>query len=239
MGIVAERKALRAEIRERKREIIPRLLHAVKAGKVHQKKRLKGCERDARARLVKVRRDATRARKKLEQHIKRAKERAKAAAVTCAVSSRADLDQVDRALAAVDKERGAIRELRRQAAAMVSERGRKGGKRAAEKRAESDDEVIFNLTDDAHMIELFKKVRRKIKRTDKRSRTEAFLEYVHDHPEELDELRATKERQYAAEAEKLYRERKPPECENVLTRCQAELAHLKRATELLESEAPF
>jgi len=127
---------------------------------------------------------------------------------------------------------------------MISERGRKGGRRAAELRAESDDEVIRNLGEDKLLIALFKKHRAKIKATKHRSRTEAFLEFVHDHPEELDELRAKKEREWEREAERIFRERQPGEngnsCWDDLGKCQRELAELKAAEKFLkEADVPF
>lgn len=53
---------------------------------------------------------------------------------------------------------------------------------AAERRSESDDEVEQNI--DPDLIALWRRVRRGIKGTDRKSRTEAFHEYVEEHPDE-------------------------------------------------------
>lgn len=56
-------------------------------------------------------------------------------------------------------------------------------KKARERAQESDDEVRGNL--DRGMVEVFNKVRRHIKGTDRKSRTEAFLEWAEENPSEV------------------------------------------------------
>jgi hypothetical protein len=53
----------------------------------------------------------------------------------------------------------------------------------AERRSESDDEVRSNV--DPHLLPLFEEVKGKIKGSERRSRTEAFLEYAEAHPEDV------------------------------------------------------
>jgi hypothetical protein len=90
------------------------------------------------------------------------------------------------------------------------------------------------------MIALFKKIRAKIKKTPKRTRTEAFLEYVHDHPQELDELRSKKQLQYEKEAEKMWTERaEVKDAELELDQCHRELERLRKAEEHALKEIPF
>jgi hypothetical protein len=60
--------------------------------------------------------------------------------------------------------------------------GRPGLARAKTRAGESDDEVRANIPPD--LIPLFEKVKRSIKGGPRRSRTEAFLEYVEAHPGE-------------------------------------------------------
>lgn len=123
---------------------------------------------------------------------------------------------------------------------LISERGRKGGRRAAELRAESDDEVVRNIGEDKLMVELFRKNRAKFKATKHRSRTEAFFEWLHDHPEELDELRSKKEIEWEKKAERMFQERQPEPDYDELERCQRELAELKSAEKFIaESDVPF
>lgn len=150
------------------------------------------------------------------------------------------MDEISRSLEALDIERKEINRLRAEASMLISERGRKGGRKAAELRAESDEEVVRNLGEDKMMVELFKQQRGKIRETKHRSRTEAFLEWVHDHPEALDELRSKKERKFEEEAERLFRERQPEPNTDELEQCQRELAELKAAEKFLkEADIPF
>jgi hypothetical protein len=65
-------------------------------------------------------------------------------------------------------------------------KGRAGGRRAAELRAESDDAVEQSI--DPSLLPLWRRIRHHIKATARRTRTEAFLEWVHDHPEAHYEL---------------------------------------------------
>lgn len=55
--------------------------------------------------------------------------------------------------------------------------------RAVERRSESDDEVRSNL--DPSLVPLFDRLRRSIKATPRKSRTEAFLQWVEEHPDEV------------------------------------------------------
>jgi hypothetical protein len=81
-------------------------------------------------------------------------------------------------------------------------------------------------------------VRGKIKKTKNKSRTEAFLEYVHDNPSELDELRAKQELKWEREAEKMYEERRAPDVLEDLESCKVELMRLKKAQRMVQ-EVPF
>jgi len=243
-SVRAQRSALRAEINQRRKAVLPKLKAAVKAAQRERKKRLKLCQADCKAATKKARQRATVAKRKLEHAIKRAREHAAETCKSCKVLDKRGLDEISRSLAALDKERKEIDQLRAQASMMISERGRAGGRRAAELRAESDDEVVRNLGEDKLLIALFKKHRAKIKASKHRSRTEAFLEFVHDHPEELDELRGKKEIEWEKKAEKMFRERQPDEngnsCWDDLGKCQRELTELKAAEKFLsEAEVPF
>jgi multidrug efflux pump subunit AcrA (membrane-fusion protein) len=95
--------------------------------------------------------------------------------------------------AALAKERGAVEVAERQAA-LKGERGYEKQIRAgdrpravrstkAERRQESDDEVRSNLRPD--MVPVFNAVKRHIKGTTRKSRTEAFLEWAEENPEEV------------------------------------------------------
>jgi len=70
-----------------------------------------------------------------------------------------------------------------------------------EREAESDDEVRRNLSPD--LASVFSKVRKHIKGSERRSRTEAFLEWAEENP---DEIYAMQEQRAAREIERLVKE---------------------------------
>jgi hypothetical protein len=238
-SIVQQRKQLQREIKERRRDVIPRLKAAIRNAQKARKQRLRKCKADCATAIRQQKKRAREARKKLEKHIRKAQTKAQAVCASCKVVDEKGVEQVSQALAALTAERDAINKLRTQAS-LKSERGRAGGSKSAELRSESDSAVIHNLEGDKELIDIFKKLRGKIKGSKYQSRTEAFLQYVHDHPEALDELRSAAEHKYAKEAERMFRERQPDEngnsCWNDLTKCQRELDELKAAEKFL-SEA--
>lgn len=63
-----------------------------------------------------------------------------------------------------------------------------GRKRAAEKKRESDEEVERNI--DKALVPVWRRVKSRIKPTDRSTRTEAFLQWVHDNSAEVQELEA-------------------------------------------------
>jgi hypothetical protein len=75
------------------------------------------------------------------------------------------------------------RDLRRIERGVRAKDKTRPGPRRAERRQESDDEVRGNLPPE--LAPLFEKVKRSIKGSDRRTRTEAFLEYAEAHPDEL------------------------------------------------------
>lgn len=240
MSIVDKRNALRAEIKVKRKDILPALKKAVKLAKADRVKRLKACQAECRTAQAKLKKAEVVARKKLEKYIKRAKVKAGQVCKSCKVIDEKNLNQLENALEELAKTKEEIKEMRARAATMKSDKGRAGGKRAAELRSESDDRVIFNLGENQDLIGLFKKLRRKIKATKHKTRTEAFLEFVHNHPEALDEYRAKKQIQYEKEAERMFAAREEPPCEETLKQCQMELDELRAAERFLEDvDVPF
>lgn len=241
MSIVAERKALQAQIRHKRKEVVPQLRALVKQLERDRKKRLRECKRECKHAQRKAKRAATIAKRKLEQHIRRARKKAGSVCNSCRLDNDKALSAFQTALGELNKERESIEQLRKKVSTMKSTQGRAGGKKSAEVRAESDDAVIFNLGENRELIGLFKSVRRKIKASPRRSRTEAFLEWVHDHPEELDAYRSKKQLEYEREAKKIFREREAPPCTERLEQCERELAELQAAEKFLEEaeDVPF
>ena len=80
-----------------------------------------------------------------------------------------------------------------------------GRRKARERTSESDDLVRQNLTTARHLLPVWEKVKRRIKADKHRTRTEVFLDYIHDNPEDVmasqddaatDEQLASSERAY-------------------------------------------
>ncbi|HVH45014.1 MAG TPA: hypothetical protein VM925_21825, partial [Labilithrix sp.] len=92
---------------------------------------------------------------------------------------------VERARVELDAEKRFQRDMRRIEGANRARRGeRRTSKR--EKRSESDDEVRSNIPEE--LIPLFERVKGAIVATPRMSRTEAFLKYAEEHPEEVIDL---------------------------------------------------
>lgn len=207
-SIPQQRRALRAEVRRRKREVLPKLRDRVRLAKARRKKRIARCKVDAKRAIKRAEREAKKAQAEIRKQLRVAKRKANQVGSACRISARGEgIERVEKAIQALSAELEKIRELAHKAATMRSSRGRAGGLRAAELRGEADDRVRFNIGDDPYLLALFEKVKRQIKASPFRTRTEAFFEYVHDNPEALDEVRAKKEREYEREAERLFAER--------------------------------
>jgi len=170
---------------------------------------------------------AKRARERLRESIYRTRERARG---LCSVS-RGDaysttLQEIEKAVGALEEERA----LQRQLSAWTKPtrcalpRAAKG----RERRAESDCEVAANI-DDPGLRVVWDHVKHKIKAGPRRSRTEAFLEWAHDHSadvyaiQEADAERALleleqEERRLSREMKKAgrYKKRSPEELAELL-----------------------
>lgn len=177
-SIVDDRRALRSQIRRRREDVLPRLRAALDRARKRRRTRAQACQ--------------------LEGELARAKSRAKQR--KCKDAAR---KEVLDALEALQSERAEIRSMVERARSMVSTRGRKGGLRAQELRRESDDAVRNDLDNNEELEALWEKVKHRIRAGKRRSRTEAFLEWVQDNPQALEELRAERDAQWAAEAEEL------------------------------------
>lgn len=202
--ITERRRALRLEARERQAETLPKLRGAVKEARVHRRSRLKEIRGRCKTRMMGNRERATAARLKLRERIAATKEKAREVCkLSKATATEKELDAIDRALTRLIEEREAIGELRRQASLLSDPRGRAGGLRAAELREESDDEVRRDIGGDSTLLAVFDKIRGKIKATKHRSRTEAFFEHLHNHPELVDEVLSAQQVQWDRDADRL------------------------------------
>jgi hypothetical protein len=228
MGVRLERAQLREQARAR-RALLPQLRAAVRSGAQRKKLRLKECQQLVRTRRVRLERAARAAHRQLDVRIAAAK--AKAAALGRICKTKTAPAELDRALAALEQERQQIAELRIAVARVRSDKGKKGGLRAGELRAESDDQVRRDIADDRLLVAAWDRVKGKIKATPRMSRTEAFLQHIHDHPEVLDEVRSKQEHKWAAEAESAFKALEQTNGRD----CCAELERARRAL----ADVPF
>lgn len=199
--VVQERRRLRQEAAERQRTVLRDLKTAVRKARSNKRRHLTKIQRKCVRDQLRIQRDAVKARAQLRERIKKAKEKARAACKACKVSATdKDLKAIDKALADVAAEREAIAELRARAARLKDPRGRAGGLRAQELRRESDDVVRGNLNDEWQLA-VWEKVKHLIRETPYATRTEMFLQYLHDHPESIWEAQQAAEARWLKEAE--------------------------------------
>ena len=104
-------------------------------------------------------------------------------ACTVSKSAARKKDDVERRRAELAAEAKYQADLRRIERSSASRRREHRHATYIERRAESDDEVRANIP--ADLVGLFERVRRSIKASPRMSRTEAFLQYAEEHPEEL------------------------------------------------------
>lgn len=202
---VKQRRELRAQARERQRDVVPRLKERIRQTKLARRDAVKRCAGQCKHRRTRLQRAADQARAELKARIAKLRDKLRAGCGLCRTHAKErEIDSLERLLAELATERDAIRSLRLRASAMTSAHGRAGGQRSAELRAESDDEVKRNLDDDPLLLATWNRLKHKIQGSAKRNRTEAFLEHVQDHPEALEETQRMQEAKYEQEITALY-----------------------------------
>ena len=208
---------LKKDIRKRYSARIAELRAQARAAKAERKERLKRARAACKERRAAA---VAAAERKFKAELKRDRDRQKAATVKrneqrrariAEAAERCRLDEQhirDEAAAKVAEARELEREERRfrremeggaKALRKARVRQRGGSKGRAVARSESDDRVRQNIP--AHLRPVFDRVRRQIKGSPRISRTEAFLEWVHGHPEVVAEQLAEvpTDAQYSAE----------------------------------------
>ena len=164
-----------------------RLRERLRLARVARRRAIKRVRLWARERRRQISREAEARRKLARQRIRQAAEKKRAA---LRERRRLLLEKVRRRLGgAVEARR---RELDRdiELARLLERRERKRlrGPTVKERRQESDDAVRSNIP--AGMLPVFDAVRTKIRGGPRRTRTEAFVEWAHEHPDRVLELRA-------------------------------------------------
>jgi hypothetical protein len=231
-----QRRQLRALARDRQREIVPQLRDAIRSTKQARKAQVRQCAGQCKHRKARLRKAELEAREQLKRRIAKLRERLRAGCGLCKVNAKdREVAQLEQLLAELQLERTAIAELRKKAGALRSQQGRAGGLRAAELRSESDDEVRHNVGDDPLLLATWERLKHSIKSTPHMSRTEAFLEHVHSHPEALDETQRRQEQKYDEEAIALLGDVQKKTKGGTVSDLTAFLAKLDKAAQLARS----
>ncbi len=180
-------KEIRRELKAKARRELAELREAIRAARLERRRELKEARQRCRADRVQVR-ERVRARRRqaretLRTTIAREKREAREACAVSLASARGIASKIERARAKLQAERAFRAEMRRIEGANVARKREEKKRTAAERRGESDDEVRANLPPE--YLELWERVKRGIRGSDRMTRTEAFLRYAEEHPEEL------------------------------------------------------
>lgn len=241
MSLITDRRAeLKRAARKRHKEVVPRLRKSVKDARTHRTLRLKKVRAHCKVMMRKHRETAARQRDELRARIAKAKAKAQEICKRAKASaSESELDKLDRAIAALLTEREAIADLRARARRLKDPRGRAGGKAAADRQRDSDDFVRAELEDDPVKLALFDRVRGKIKAGPRRTRIEAFFEWMHDHPDQVDAEQEKLHHKWALDAERMFDRlaKAPPADAMKEGRLRKWLAELNTAHDHLEAIA--
>jgi hypothetical protein len=165
---------LRAAVREARAGYVGKVREA-RALCARNKKHVRARARERRKRLLEQLRMLERGERES------AKNRCQAGKAGARQTARSALERSRLLLA---EERRYQEDLRRiELANKAQRRAHFGRVSAAERRQESDGEVLANI--DPALVPLWNRIGRKIRGSSRQSRTEAFLHYAHEHPREV------------------------------------------------------
>lgn len=171
-----------ATIRKRARDKLRRLRGDIRAAKQARKAKLRDVGVSCRSARTTISARAKQARARLNESIKRTRQKARTLCSTARGDARIEtLHQIDRAIGLLQEEQAEQKRLsawtrKPKKLGSITTQGR--GK--LERRSESDDEVAANIDDPGLRI-VWEHVRHKIKGGKHRSRTEAFAEWAAEH----------------------------------------------------------
>lgn len=197
---------LRQEIANAKRRRAAALAHARELCR-----RSKAATREAVRRYRKQERERMNAtiaawRAETKQRCRARRERIRRAAKT----------EIQRRKALADEKRFRRAQERQLERRVAKERAASDRRIERRRREEDDDQVLANIDPGLHSV--FHAVKRSIKPSPRKSRTEAFLEYVHENPEEV---LAIQSQQADSDVARMIRERQLEELEELETRLRA------------------
>lgn len=183
------RRELAAELRRKDREKLRTLREAIRAAQQKRRELVKGAVERCRAERARLRQNYRTRKAQLLAELKAERAREKQLARDrCRARKRGARAEGTTALGVAEStfrnERAFMRELRRaELDAKARQRELRRSSSAAERRAESDDEVRANLSPE--LVPVFNRVRGSIRPSRRASRTEVFLRWAEEHPDEV------------------------------------------------------
>lgn len=187
------RAELERDAKRRDREKLRTLRTEIKAARSARTERVRGVRDVCRAERQRLKLRAQQARQRLRDSIARMRAQARDLCAVQLHDARAETGQhIAQAVEALDKERGYQASLNAWTRPDVCAVPK--GRSARERREESDCEVAANI-DDPGLRAVWEKVKRKIKGSARQSRTEAFLQWVHDNSADVERIQYDAEEQ--------------------------------------------
>ena len=172
------------EERKKKRGLLVELRGQIREARARRKEALLAAKERCRSERLAARERARTLRLRALQELREAVQAERAAArQTCSIKlgeARAIRDDIERARAKHLAEKEYQRDLRRIEAANRQRRKEHPHATHIERRSESDEEVMMNISPD--LIPVFQRVKRGIKASPRMSRTESFLHWAEEHP---------------------------------------------------------
>jgi hypothetical protein len=175
------------EEKRKKRALLADLRRQIREARAQRKAALSGAKERCRSERLAARERAKALKQRVLEELREAMQTERLRArETCAarlVEARSVSERIHRTRAELEAERAFQREMRR------IERGNRQRAQeahratAAERRSESDDTVRDSIP--SEYLALWEKVKPSIRGSHRMSRTEAFLHYVEEHPDEL------------------------------------------------------
>lgn len=185
------RREMERDLKARDRAKLAKLRADISAATKARSERVRGVRTTCRSERLRLKREAQIARQELRDSIARMKQHARElCAVNISDARRATGDAIERAVAELQEERGyqaSLKAWTRPTSCAVPR-----GQKQRDARNESDCEVAANL-EDAGLRAVWDRVKSKIKAGSHASRTEAFLQWAHDHSADVERI------QYEAE----------------------------------------
>ncbi|MCC7542722.1 MAG: hypothetical protein IT379_41280 [Deltaproteobacteria bacterium] len=199
------RKELSRSLKQKDREKLTQLQESLTHARATKRARLREVRDQCRADQRRISETAKAKRAELNAAVRTEREGAKGSCSLARGHARETgtegVEKVKRVLGEERAEQRRLKLYEKPREAFLGKRSKRGIAAAAERRTESDDEVRANLGPE--MLPVFEKVKRSIHATPRMTRTEAFLQFVHDNPHVVWEVH---EKQAADELRRLERE---------------------------------